>query len=210
MAKLVLRLFVIFIAFCALSVAVPMLMSWEATHAVERPLFLERSWLEMKQSALLLLAQISLVMHFVLRREKSGVLAVMIALVLLCFQIRELDYWLDRYVFDGAWQTLVTITVLGLFAFWWKWRGAFAEQLDSFQRHSAFGMLLAGVLTIAFSRMFGVGDFWELVMGDQYMRSVKNAAEEGTETFAYVLILCATLLWWLQPQNRTEKINEPD
>ena len=48
-----------------------------------------------------------------------------------------------------------------------------------------------------FSRVFGSTRFWEAVMGERYIRQVKNTAEEGVELFALGLIFAATLEWLL-------------
>ncbi len=55
-------------------------------------------------------------------------------------------------------------------------------------------LLVTGVmLLLVFSRLFGMGSFWHNVMGDDYVRAVKNIAEEGTELLAYCLIAFASL-----------------
>ena len=39
----------------------------------------------------------------------------------------------------------------------------------------------------------GRGSFWTSVMGENYMRVVKNIVEEGTETLGYTLIFISAV-----------------
>jgi len=41
---------------------------------------------------------------------------------------------------------------------------------------------------LTFSRLYGMGDFWKVVMGDAYIRDVKNISEETIELLFYCLI----------------------
>ena len=63
-------------------------------------------------------------------------------------------------------------------------------------------------MVLAFSRLFGRGSFWEAVMGDSYMRLVKNIAEEGTELMGYALLVIAAVefLWQVLSQKRSSKV----
>jgi hypothetical protein len=54
--------------------------------------------------------------------------------------------------------------------------------------------MVSGILvTFLFSRLFGKGDFWKAVMEENYMRSVKNAAEEGVEVMGDILIFISSV-----------------
>jgi len=41
---------------------------------------------------------------------------------------------------------------------------------------------------LVFSRLYGMGSFWQHVMGEHYVRDVKNISEEGIELLCYSLI----------------------
>ena len=56
-----------------------------------------------------------------------------------------------------------------------------------------FGILIAAMCTLVFSRLFGGSRFWEAVMVDNYQVLAKAAAEEGTELFAMGLFLAFTV-----------------
>jgi hypothetical protein len=80
--------------------------------------------------------------------------------------------------------------------------------LIEFSHLASAGIFLSGFLVImAFSRLIGRGSFWEAVMGDGYMRVVKNIAEEGTELMGYTLLLISAVefLWYVISQRKAEK-----
>ncbi|MDX1556111.1 MAG: hypothetical protein R3212_08800, partial [Xanthomonadales bacterium] len=49
------------------------------------------------------------------------------------------------------------------------------------------------LVLLVFSRLFGRASFWQSVMGEDYLRVVKNIAEEGTELLGYGLIAIAAV-----------------
>lgn len=51
-----------------------------------------------------------------------------------------------------------------------------------------YGILLSGLLAVlVFSRLFGMQVLWHDITEHGYMRVVKNAVEEGSESFGYML-----------------------
>ncbi|MCG7587258.1 hypothetical protein MHN01_16625, partial [Photobacterium sp. OFAV2-7] len=50
-----------------------------------------------------------------------------------------------------------------------------------------------------FARIYGMGDLWQGAMQENYLRSVKNLAEEGVELLAYSLIVFAAA-WYCLPE----------
>jgi len=116
-------------------------------------------------------------------------------LAALCFMmfIREADFFLDR-IFDGAWQVLVTLVLIVTALYLWRQPRSIAESIREFAQLPSAGILLSGFLVLfVFSRLFGRGSFWQSVMGDDYVRVVKNIAEEGTEIMGYGLIAIAAI-----------------
>ena len=123
--------------------------------------------------------------------------------------IREFDAFLDDNLFDGAWQVLVysTIAVSALYLF--KQPYPVKPSLVEYSRSSGAGIFLSGILVVlVFSRLFGRGSFWEAVMGDGYVRVVKNIAEEGTELIGYALLVIAAVefLWQVVSKKRAGKV----
>jgi hypothetical protein len=46
---------------------------------------------------------------------------------------------------------------------------------------------------LVFSRLFGMQAMWHAILADGYVRIVKNAVEEGSESFGYMLCLTASI-----------------
>ncbi|MEP0071432.1 MAG: hypothetical protein ABJE79_01915 [Marinomonas sp.] len=153
----------------------------------------ERSLTEYLQSGLLFISFIVFLYSASIAKELKIAAKLIAALMAMMF-VRESDAVLDTYVFDGAWQTIVLFIIVStLFSL----RGQFGQiypSLKQYASQSSFGTFLAGmVVVLAFSRMMGRGSFWKAVMGDGYMRVVKNIVEEGIETLGYSLITIAAV-----------------
>jgi len=130
--------------------------------------------------------------------QQDRPLNLLVLALVLCMAVREADAFFDVFVFDGAWQVVVTtILASAIFAL----RRDFAvigRQLKDISDTSAFGFAVAAFVSLVlFSRLFGRKEFWMSLMGDDYVRIVKNAAEEGTETLGYTLLLIGVIdhLW---------------
>ena len=69
-------------------------------------LFTEQSMIEASHLLLLL---VSACFVGACAARGDGPVAWTLALMYASFLVREADHWLDRYVFDGAWQTIVAM-----------------------------------------------------------------------------------------------------
>ena len=126
--------------------------------------------------------------------KKLNIAATLLAALLAMMFVRESDSVLDTYVFDGAWQTIVCLIFVCVVIFLWGRFSSIYASLKEYSLQSSFGTFLAGFVTIiAFSRLMGRASFWQAVMGDSYMRLVKNLVEEGIETLGYTLILISAI-----------------
>ena len=137
--------------------------------------------------------------------------AVMLAALTGMMLIRESDAFLDKNVFDGAWQALVVFVLLATAIYLKKQPDLIKPSVEAFSRLPSAGILMSGVLvTFVFSRLFGRRSFWESVMGEGYMRVVKNIVEEGTELVGYSLILIAAaeLVWYSLNEVRELAVNK--
>jgi len=135
--------------------------------------------------------------------------AVMVATLVGMMLIREFDAFLDDNLFDGGWQVSVCVLIAVSSIYLYKQSEPIKPSLLEFSRTASAGILLSGLLVVlAFSRLFGRGSFWEAVMGDGYMRVVKNIAEEGTELMGYALLLIAAVefLWYVLSERRRQRI----
>ena len=120
--------------------------------------------------------------------------AAMLAALCAMMCIREADFLLDAYVFDGAWQTLVTAVLIGITLYLWRQQQSVSQSIRKYAALPSAGVLLGGFLVLfVFSRLFGRESFWAVVMGERYQRVVKNVVEEGTEIMGYSLIMIAAM-----------------
>lgn len=155
--------------------------------------FSETGLTEYLQTALLGLCSLLLIyVHCHLRQFRH--LALLMFAFLFSSLIREQDTFLDTYVFDGAWQVLVTLVILPSLYIVIRNRAAFLSEFSRFGDSFAFGMFAAGFLcTYVFSRLYGRGSFWEAILAERYLYNFKSAAEEITELFGYTLLLFAVI-----------------
>ncbi|MDV6319364.1 hypothetical protein [Chromohalobacter sp. HP20-39] len=172
-------------------VSIMQLVMLDAQSGVGR--FSEMSLTELTQSALLLLS--SLLMVYLYRRPDAiPNVSLLLGAFLFASFVRENDAWLDRYVFDGAWQVIVTLIVLPTLFVVIRHRHAFVEEFKSISNSLGFGMFAAGFLmTYVFSRLYGRTAFWEAMLGESFQRVIKDAAEEVTELAGYMLLFLACI-----------------
>lgn len=125
---------------------------------------------------------------------KLKIASTLLAALLGMMFVRESDSLLDNYVFDGAWQTIVILIFICVLVFLLGRFSKIYASLKEYSLEASFGIFLAGIVTLlAFSRLMGRSSFWQAVMGDSYIRVVKNIVEESIETFGYSLILIAAI-----------------
>ena len=79
------------------------------------------------------------------------------------------------------------------------------KTLAEYMQSPPFTTMSFGVMVVlVFSRAFGMGKLWKLVMGDNFNRLVKNVAEEGTELFGYSIIFLAAIEYACYLLNKKE------
>lgn len=107
--------------------------------------------------------------------------------------IRELDGVFDQ-ISHGFWlypALLVTVSV-SIYA-----SRNIKQTLFTFghftQNRSFFSLCLGMAILLVFSRLFGMGHFWEGILGEDYNRIIKRIAEEGLEVLAYVVIFYSSI-----------------
>ncbi len=126
--------------------------------------------------------------------SKLKVASVLLAALTAMMFVREFDTYLDMYVFDGAWQTIVYSILTCIFVYLIRKRGTIFSSIQAYAQTPSYGICLSGLVTLlAFSRIMGRGEFWHSIMGESYVRIVKNIVEEGIETLGYTLILISAI-----------------
>lgn len=112
-----------------------------------------------------------------------------LAILPLMASVREMDQILDQHVFDGAWQGIVSLLLAYLIFVVWKHGFFLKQQILRILAAAPAGILLSAFLAVVFSRLFGRQAFWEAALQEHYLRLVARIVEEGSELFAYLLLL---------------------
>nr|WP_298377351.1 hypothetical protein [uncultured Halomonas sp.] len=154
--------------------------------------FTEYGITEIAQSLFLLMAIVLAIVARMIDRTLVSQVSLLLIGLLGASLIREQDTWLDKHVFDGAWQMLVGLLAIPILFMVIRKRKTFALQMERLANTFAFGMFAAGFLTVyVFSRLFGRSEMWKAVLGEHYLRIFKDAVEETVELFGYTLLLIA-------------------
>ncbi|MGR5131085.1 hypothetical protein [Vibrio alfacsensis] len=114
--------------------------------------------------------------------------AILISGFFAVLMIREMDYWMDM-IHHGSWVfPALAVTALACAKAYQGGKGTVNEMATILQ--SPYMKLLIGsvILLVVFSRLYGMGSFWQHVMNEHYVRDVKNISEEGIELLCYSLI----------------------
>lgn len=185
-----------FFAYCLLA-AVPVLLLRHDLGVIGNTLG-EDSYVERAQAVFLLASTLSFV-ALAVRRLEDRRFAVLAAAFFACMLIREQDALLDGLLFHGAWKYLTTPLALG--ALVWAacdWRSTLSGLARFVSSRAGAVMVLALVLVLSWSRLFGMTGIWTAVLGDGYVRVVKNVVEETSELLGYTFILAASLRYLSQ------------
>lgn len=126
-------------------------------------------------------------------------IAVLFGGLALIFAIRELDYFLDRFVADNFWQFLIGIAASLVIAYTWRQRRRFRIAWLRLWPSPGLTLLFAGATIIfAFIQVVGHEPLWQSILGDSYQRVVKLAVEEFIELSGYFLWLIGTIEYTYQ------------
>ena len=110
---------------------------------------------------------------------------------LVCF-CRELDFLTD-FINSSFWGVTAGTVIITVCILSWKSRKNFTRSFYEYYDSKAFAYMMCGILvTFLFSRLYGKGDFWEALMEENYMRSIKNTAEECVELMGDILIFISS------------------
>ncbi|MGJ8515909.1 hypothetical protein [Carnimonas bestiolae] len=168
-------------------------MLWDATRDVSADWkFSEFSFTEFSQSLVL---GVSAVIMLAARKrfQVFPVGAMIVAMFLLASLIRENDYFLDS-ISHGFWKWPVLVLGAGTLYYTFVQRSTLFAEMRIYFNTRAFGMFLSGVLaTYVFSRLLGRSVMWEAALGDHYLRVVKDAVEECSESLGYLLMFFSTI-----------------
>jgi len=117
----------------------------------------------------------------------------------LIFAIREIDYFLDRFVADNFWQVLIGIAASLLIVYVYRARRRFRVAWLRVWPSPGLTLLFAGAtINFAFVQFVGHEPLWMAILGDDYQRVVKLAVEEFIELSGYFLWLIGTIEYTYQ------------
>ncbi|MDH3621273.1 MAG: hypothetical protein OER91_10290 [Gammaproteobacteria bacterium] len=112
----------------------------------------------------------------------------------LAFLIRELDYFLDRFLADNLWQVLIAIVGALVIAYTYRQRRRLRIALARIWPSPGLTFLFCGaVILFAFVRLVGHEPLWMSILGDGYQRVIKLAVEEFIELIGYFLWMVGTV-----------------
>jgi hypothetical protein len=115
------------------------------------------------------------------------------ALALACF-IRELDYFLDRFLLDNLWQVLIGIPAAFVIVYLFRVRRRFRIAWVRIWPSPGIILLFAGALILfSFVQFVGHEPLWQAILGDNYVRAAKLAIEEFIELIGYCLWLIGSI-----------------
>lgn len=120
--------------------------------------------------------------------------------------IRELDYFLDRYIADNLWQLLVGIAGALIIVYTYRHRRRLVVALARVWPSPGLTLLFSGaVILFGFVHLVGHEPLWQAILGDDYSRLAKLAFEEFVELIGYLLWLVGTLEYTYQVHSIAER-----
>ncbi|MDX1380531.1 MAG: hypothetical protein R3233_05395 [Xanthomonadales bacterium] len=164
----------------------------EAVALDKTRVYSEFGYTEWAQTAILVMV-VGLLAWRAVRHAPVRELAVCMALFFGILLIRENDQTFELFLPHGSWKFFAAVVFLALITYFARHRTVVLGQLRAFAQSVSFGVMLCGFVVLVFSRLFGRTHYWQEVMEDNYIRLVKNAAQEGVELLAQGLFLIAVV-----------------
>jgi hypothetical protein len=115
------------------------------------------------------------------------------ALALACF-IRELDYFLDRFLIDNLWQVLIGFPAAFVIVYSYRVRRRLKIAWVRIWPSPGIALLFAGAFVLfSFVQLVGHEPLWQAILKDNYVRAAKLAIEEFVELLGYILWLIGSI-----------------
>lgn len=107
--------------------------------------------------------------------------------------VREFD-WLFDDLLPGSWLVPALAVGVGAIVYSLRQRRAIIAPLVRLANTKSFAYFAVGMLlVIVFSRIFGTGQLWSEIMGEDYRKLYKSVIQEGTELLGYLLVFYGSL-----------------
>ena len=113
-----------------------------------------------------------------------------------CCLARELDLWMDKFLYHGSWVLLALLfSALGL-GLAWRYRETIIPGAADFVGRRAYPFILIGlVIILVLSRVLGSGHMlWNMLGCDDTHRLFKTIIQESLESFGYLLFAFGAIL----------------
>ena len=128
----------------------------------------------------------------------------------LAFMVRELDYFLDRFVADNFWQAVIAVLAAAVIAYTYQARRRLRIALARIWPSPGLTLLFAGAIVLfVFVRLVGHEPLWQSILQDDYKRVIKLAVEEFIELVGYFLWMIGTIEYALQARAITQAEPQP-
>lgn len=115
-------------------------------------------------------------------------LAVLVGGIVLVCLLRELDFFLDRFVADGAWMMLTGVSVALVIAYVYRHRKRLSIALNRTWPSPGLLLLYAGsIVLFALAPILSFEPLWQSMMGDGYESRVTVAVDEFVELAGYLV-----------------------
>lgn len=178
-----------------LMIAVPLVVAVDVVwleHGVK-----EDSVTEFAQEGLLLLSAILIGLSVRRHTESRGFLVLVTGLFASMF-IRETDAYFDM-IAKGSWLYPALAVSLLAIVYASRQRGTVVAPMVGILQTKSFNYIAIGlILVVLFSRLFGTGQLWQEIMGEDYRTLYKSIIQEGLELLGYVLICFGSVRFYLQ------------
>jgi hypothetical protein len=170
----------------------------------------EFSPVELLQNVLLIFSAASFA--WVAQRDRlRRPMALSLTFLMLVCLVRELDFFLDFYLVDNLWQVLCGLLISFALVYGIRQRSRLVQGWKRSWPSAGLALIMGGfIMIVPFAQMVGNGALWEGILGDNYVRVVKVAAEEFAELGGYALIALGTVeflyAWSRLPRKRGSKV----
>lgn len=126
------------------------------------------------------------------------------------FLVRELDYFLDRFVVDNLWQVLFVVIGSLVIVDVYRNRRRLQLALARIWPSPGLTLLFAGaVILFAFVRLVGHEPLWMSILNEDYRRIVKLAVEEFIELIGYFLWMIGCIEYAFQARAMAKSEPQP-
>ena len=128
----------------------------------------------------------------------------------LAFLTRESDYFLDRYVVDNLWQSLVAIVAALVIVYAYRNSKRIRIALARIWPSPGLTLLFSGaVILFVYGPLVGHEPLWQSIIGEHYLRVTKLAIEEFIELSGYFLWMIGTVEYAFQARSIAYREPQP-